>query len=212
MSGAGSPGQQVWIGSCVRSMSLPFSTISCLGFHRQKGLGERQHLKGFPDAAWRFGLTQRGEKFTHFAQGFRIRALHAAEGDAHRHALHRAEQVYQHGNMRAAAVSSDRVFEKNGGPALCQQPRLDLRHFQHRGNRLPHTHQLSSRFQLGYKFAQRSITHASDGPKKKGNHKGHEEDTKDTKRIYKTMRLIPFFNSGTWKLISSPRRRFDSRR
>ena len=97
ISGAGSPGQQVWIGSLPRSMSSPVSTISWQGaeptvlrLHRHHGAQHRQHVERLAPAARRLGLAQEGQRLADVAQLVRL-AVHAP-GDA----LDRAEQIDQH--------------------------------------------------------------------------------------------------------------------
>ena len=70
MSGAGSPGQQVWTGSVPRSMSSPVSTISrqaramptVLRLHRHHGAQHGQHVERLAPAAGRLGLAQEGQR------------------------------------------------------------------------------------------------------------------------------------------------------
>ncbi len=76
ISGAGSPGQQVWIGSAQRSMSSPFSTISWQAGARSPSsasspctvLASGSSSNASLNAARRFGLAQHGQQFADFAQ------------------------------------------------------------------------------------------------------------------------------------------------
>ncbi len=137
ISGAGSPGQQVWIGSRPRSMSAPVSTISwhgalptVRGFIAITVRSKRQHVERLAPAAGRLGLAQEGQGLADLAQLMRF-AVHAP-GDA----LDRAEQVDQHGMSERAAVGADDVLEQHRRAPLGQEPGLDLGHLEHRERRV----------------------------------------------------------------------------
>ncbi len=102
-----------------------------LGFHCHDASRERQQLDSFGDAARRLGLADGGEKLADLAQGFRVAPLDAAHGDAHRYALHRAEEIDQHRNVGARTVAADRVVENDGRTAFGKQPGLDFGHLEH---------------------------------------------------------------------------------
>ena len=142
MSGAGSPGQQVWTGSRPRSMASPgqhdFLAGCCrngLGPHGHGALEEGQHLQRLAPAAGRLGLLQEGEGPAELAKLVGL-ALHA-QSDA----LHRAEEIDQHRHVVATAIGPDDVLEQHRRPALGQQAGLDLGHFQDRADRLGHAQQ-----------------------------------------------------------------------
>ncbi len=80
ISGAGSPGQQVWIGSVPRSISSPVSTTSwqgalptVFGFIASTVFEQRQHLQRLAPAAGRLGLLQEGQRLADLAQLVRAR-------------------------------------------------------------------------------------------------------------------------------------------
>ena len=76
ISGAGSPGQQVWIGS-LREVDLVAASarspgtgarLTVLGFIAMHGLGQRQQLERLAAAARRLGLAQERQQLADFAQ------------------------------------------------------------------------------------------------------------------------------------------------
>ena len=133
ISGAGSPGQQVWIGSSPRSISSPRQhhllarrRADRLRPHRHHGLQQRQHVERLAPAAGRLGLAQEGQRLADLAQLMRL-AVHAP-GDP----LDGAEQVDQHRHVVALCRPRADVLEQHRRPAVGQQPRLDLGHLQNR--------------------------------------------------------------------------------
>jgi len=75
------------------------------------------------------------------------------------HALDRAEQIDEDRDRRDRAVGLDRLFEQHGRPALGEQPRLDLGHFEDGRNGFGNPHQPSGFFQAIEEIAQRRISH-----------------------------------------------------
>ena len=110
ISGAGSPGQQVWIGSCVQIDVVAARARSpgrrglptVLGLIASTVLASGSSSSGFAEAARRLGLAQLRQQLAHFAQIQRVGALDAAHGHAHGDALDRAEQIDQHRHVAEA--------------------------------------------------------------------------------------------------------------
>ena len=168
ISGAGSPGQQVWTGSFDRSIWSPVRTISCTGaFFTVPGRmaitvlarGSMSMASFRPLAG--LGLTQEGQKLADLAQFAGGGARLAAQGDAHGHALDRAEQIGQGRHRRARAVGHQDMLEQHRRAARGQQAGLDLGHFQNGGDRLGDANQFALRFEDVDKFAQGTIGHGS---------------------------------------------------
>jgi hypothetical protein len=153
-------------GQAARSMSSPRSTIcwqagepTVLGridiTVRASGSSSIASPKLRGGSGWR----KVASSFAHFAHRGRIAPLDAVHGDAHRDALHRAEQIGEHGNARRRAVGLERLFEDDGRAAFGQQPRLDFRHLEHGRDGFRHAHKLAFGFQPGNEVAQRAIAH-----------------------------------------------------
>jgi hypothetical protein len=90
ISGAGSPGQQVWIGSSVagqHDLLAGRAATDGLRLHRHDGPEQRQHADRLAETAGRLGLAQEGQGLADLAQLMRL-AVHAP-GDP----LDRTEQV-----------------------------------------------------------------------------------------------------------------------
>ena len=130
------------------------------GPHGHDGARQRQELQGIAKALGRHGLAQKRQDFTDLAQFPGCSARFPAKRHAHGHALDRAKQINQAGHVRGLTIGHGDILEQDGRPALGQEPRLDLGHFQHGRDRLGYAHQLACGFQLGNEIPQTAIGHA----------------------------------------------------
>ena len=125
------------------------------GFHRHHGFRQRQHRKGFFEAAGRFGLFEEGQRFADFAQFFGL-SVHALC-----HAVHRAKQIDQNRHVIFFAVIPDNIFKQHRRAAFGQKARLDFCHFKVGGNRFSDTNKTAGFFQRIHEVTKGLIGHGT---------------------------------------------------
>ena len=161
ISGAGSPGQQVWIGSRPRSMSAPFSTTS---WH-----GAPPTVFGLIDiTVFTSGSSSSASRQPRGGSGWRRKASSLADLAQLARAARSMPQATRSTvpnrltstGIALRAPSAWIAFSNStAGPRFGQQPGLDLGHLQHGRDRLAHPHEAALAFEPRDEVAQGGVGH-----------------------------------------------------